>query len=111
MPCDESSRRALDLQESGLQVRDHDVKAEERREKGPVFFGGKTDLDILAAQQGVSRCEATSTACWVTSGPRKGVLTSSLPPYENGVVKGTIRATPDGQRSDGYRRGVIPLQA
>jgi hypothetical protein len=34
-------------------VRDHDVMAEERREKGPVFFGDKTDLDILAAQQGV----------------------------------------------------------
>jgi hypothetical protein len=53
MPCDDSPRRALDPQESGLQVRDHDVKAEERREKGPVFFGDKTDLDILAAQQGI----------------------------------------------------------
>jgi hypothetical protein len=37
-----------------LQVRDHDVKAEKRGEKRAVFFGGKTDLDILAAQQGVS---------------------------------------------------------
>lgn len=37
-----------------LQVRDRDLKAEERGEKGAVFFGAKTDLDILAAQQGVS---------------------------------------------------------
>jgi hypothetical protein len=37
-----------------LQVRDHVVQAEEGGEKGAVFFGGKTDLDILAAQQGVS---------------------------------------------------------
>jgi hypothetical protein len=37
-----------------LEVRDHDVKAEERGEEGAVFLAGKTDLDILAAQQSVS---------------------------------------------------------
>jgi hypothetical protein len=37
-----------------FQVLDHDVQEEERGEKGTVFFEGKTDLHILAAQQGVS---------------------------------------------------------
>ena len=73
----------------GLQVCDHDVNEEESREKGPVFFRDKTDLDILAAQQGVSAVSDFDS------------LLGDFWPDEECA----------DQHSDGDRRGMIPVQA
>lgn len=50
----EADGEILSLKIGDIEVLDRDVDAEERGEKGTVFFEGKTDLEILAAQQGVS---------------------------------------------------------
>jgi hypothetical protein len=50
----EAEGEILSLKIGDIEVLDRDVEAEDRGEKGTVFFEGKTDLEILAAQQGVS---------------------------------------------------------
>jgi hypothetical protein len=50
----EAEGEILSLKIGDIEVLDRDVEAEERGEKGVVFFEGKTDLENLAAQQGVS---------------------------------------------------------
>jgi hypothetical protein len=50
----EAEGEILSLKIGDIEVLDRDVEAEERGEKGAVFFESKTDLESLAAQQGVS---------------------------------------------------------
>jgi hypothetical protein len=50
----EAEGEILSLKIADIEVLDRDVDVEERGEKGTVFFDGKTDLEMLAAQQGVS---------------------------------------------------------
>ncbi len=50
----EAEGEILSLKIGDIEVLDREVDAEERAEKGAVFFESKTDLESLAAQQGVS---------------------------------------------------------
>jgi hypothetical protein len=50
----EAGGEILSLKVGDIEVLDRAVEAEERGEKGTVFFESKTDLESLAAQQGVS---------------------------------------------------------
>jgi hypothetical protein len=50
----EAEGEILSLKIGDIEVLDRDMEAEEIGEKGAVFFESKTDLESLAAQQGVS---------------------------------------------------------
>ena len=102
----EAEGEILSLKIADIEVLDCDVDAEERGKREPSSSMARQTWKCLQHNKG-SQWSVTSPTCWAIFGLRTRALTSSLPPYANGVMKGSRRATADGRR----RRGQKSLSA